>query len=246
MAPNMDAIELWVKVVLASNPVERDPGVYNLPLREVKLPEKLCFGIIMDDGIVKPTPAVTRALLESKAALEAAGHKVIEYTPYNTEEAGQLMLRLLAGDGGYKLDEQLCVPTPEMTEPWPVGLKPFEQLFNANKGKTPSVGSLWDAQAARSAYLIKLLDHWYASRDSTGTGRAFDGVISPVMAFPTAPRYKAEHFLYTGIWNMADFTSMAYPAGFTKATDVKTGKETLRNDMEKRIWDFCEYEVYHR
>jgi amidase len=34
----------------------------------------------MDDGIIKPTPPVIRALLEVKTALEAAGHKVIEWT----------------------------------------------------------------------------------------------------------------------------------------------------------------------
>lgn len=38
-------------------------------------------GLIMDNGIVKPTPPVTRALLETKAALEKAGHKVIGWTP---------------------------------------------------------------------------------------------------------------------------------------------------------------------
>lgn len=38
-------------------------------------------GLIMDNGIVKPTPPVTRALLETKAALEKAGHKVIEWSP---------------------------------------------------------------------------------------------------------------------------------------------------------------------
>lgn len=38
-------------------------------------------GLIMDNGIVKPTPPVIRALLETKAALEKAGHKVIEWSP---------------------------------------------------------------------------------------------------------------------------------------------------------------------
>lgn len=37
------------------------------------------LGIWLDDGIVEPLPPVTRALLETKAALEAEGHKVIEF-----------------------------------------------------------------------------------------------------------------------------------------------------------------------
>ena len=32
----------------------------------------------MDDGGVKPLPPITRALLQTKAALEAEGHSVID------------------------------------------------------------------------------------------------------------------------------------------------------------------------
>lgn len=34
---------------------------------------------MIDDGIVKPHPAVMRALEETKKALEAAGHQVIDF-----------------------------------------------------------------------------------------------------------------------------------------------------------------------
>lgn len=44
MAPDLAAIELWAKVVLASKPWERDPAVFKMPWREVDVPEKLCFG----------------------------------------------------------------------------------------------------------------------------------------------------------------------------------------------------------
>jgi len=46
MGNDLDSIELWCKVVLESQPWEHDPMVYNLPWREVKLPEKLCFGAL--------------------------------------------------------------------------------------------------------------------------------------------------------------------------------------------------------
>lgn len=44
MSPDLAGIELWTKTILASKPWERDPAVYNLPWREVNVPEKLCFG----------------------------------------------------------------------------------------------------------------------------------------------------------------------------------------------------------
>jgi amidase len=33
---------------------------------------------VLDDGMCKPLPPVTRALLETKRALEAVGHTVVE------------------------------------------------------------------------------------------------------------------------------------------------------------------------
>lgn len=45
MAADLDSIELWAKVILASKAWERDPAVFKLPWREVEVPAKLCFGV---------------------------------------------------------------------------------------------------------------------------------------------------------------------------------------------------------
>jgi amidase len=44
MSPDLASLELYCKVILAGRPWERDPHVFNLPWREITLPEKLCFG----------------------------------------------------------------------------------------------------------------------------------------------------------------------------------------------------------
>ncbi len=44
---------------------------------------QLCFAIEWDDGIVHPHPPITRALREVKEKLLAAGHKVIDWVPYD-------------------------------------------------------------------------------------------------------------------------------------------------------------------
>lgn len=46
---------------------------------ELRQPESNSAGILLDDGIVKPLPPVTRALLQTRASLEAAGHEVVEF-----------------------------------------------------------------------------------------------------------------------------------------------------------------------
>jgi Asp-tRNA(Asn)/Glu-tRNA(Gln) amidotransferase A subunit family amidase len=81
MSSSLSALTLYAKTVIDSQGWLTDPNIVPLPWREVELPQKLCFGILMDDGVVKPLPPVTRALRDTRKKLEAAGHTVIEYTP---------------------------------------------------------------------------------------------------------------------------------------------------------------------
>lgn len=56
------------------------------------LPEKLVFGILADDGVVAPHPPIQQALKETKEALLAAGHEVIEYEPMGHQAAWDLIV----------------------------------------------------------------------------------------------------------------------------------------------------------
>ena len=97
MSRSIEDLEVWSKAVLEGEPwMGADPKCLPVPWRNVTVPKKLCLGefafvelqdhithsrvpgILLDDGIVKPLPPVTRALAQIRAALEAAGHNVIE------------------------------------------------------------------------------------------------------------------------------------------------------------------------
>ena len=66
-----------------STPWDRDPLVVRKPWdeRAYTLEDhgcrggRLCFAIMWDNGIIKPSPPVSRALEMTKSALERAGHK---------------------------------------------------------------------------------------------------------------------------------------------------------------------------
>lgn len=246
MAPDLASLELFSKVVVGARPWEIDPTCYPVEWRDdFKLPEKLCYGelasrsgltlgILMDDGAVRPTPPVKRALLEIKAALEAAGHKVVEWTPYNPVEGQQLLLRCLTGDGGAKMYAQ--VRGGEFPEPWGKDLAMFEDRYAATKENPPTVGQLWDTQVARSAYLRKLLESWAATKEITGTGRPIDGLISPNIAFPAAPKFRFRHFGYTGLWNLADHVGVTIPVTYARKDDLVTEQIVPRCDDEKAVY----------
>ncbi|KAL1405329.1 hypothetical protein Q8F55_008958 [Vanrija albida] len=234
MAVDLESLTLWSKVVVDSKPWEVDPATFNIPWRTIELPEKLAFGLIIDNGLVRPTPSVERVLRETKAALEAAGHKVIEYTPFDAAQANQLLLRLLGADGANGLYQLLRAG--EYPEPWPPGFELLEGVYQKFKDNPPTVGQLWQSQADRSAYLRKLLEGWTGSKEQTGTGRPFDGVIAATLPNPAHTHHKANYSGYTNLWNVADFTGVTFPAGVSKKTDTKPEDFEARNDFEKAAW----------
>ncbi|BEI82215.1 hypothetical protein CcaverHIS002_0300830 [Cutaneotrichosporon cavernicola] len=222
MATDLDSLEMWGKAVLACKPWETDPAVYRLPWREVEVPEKLSFGIIMDDGVIKPTPAVTRVLKETRAALEAAGHTVVEWQPYQINRAVDLFFALIKGDGGVTISNTIKGEIPASPSP-PVWF----------------INELWKTQAARQAYLAEFLAHWQATRELSGTGRPFDGVIAPIAPYPAGKRYNfpIREGSYTFVWNLTDQTSLAFPAGTVKSSDVGEIGREYRSAHEKNAWD---------
>ncbi|WWC73537.1 uncharacterized protein I206_107509 [Kwoniella pini CBS 10737] len=234
MSTSLEAVELWAKSVVGAEPWYRDPNMLPIPWREVNIPQKLCFGLIMDNGIVKPTPPVTRALSETKKALEAAGHRVVEWSPYKPEEANTIVNRFFQGDGGVKIAQYIALSG----ETYPEGLSAYKARYEALKSSPPLVGDLWDTQSDRTAYCKKVLDHWLSSKSVTETGRPFDGIISPVTPFSACPKMAfGGHVAYTSMWNITDYSATTFPVSFVDPTvDLKTPYEA-RNEVEKEVWD---------
>ncbi|WVQ79332.1 hypothetical protein IAT38_001429 [Cryptococcus sp. DSM 104549] len=234
MSASLGAVELWAKSVVGKEPWKCDPNMLPIPWREVEVPEKLCFGIIMDDGIVKPTPPVTRALLETKAALEKAGHKVVEWSLYKPEEATTLVSRFFTGDGGLKIAQTLALSG----EPYPIGLQAYRDRYESLKSEPPLVGALWDMQADRTGYCRKALAHWLSSQEVSGTGRPFDALISPATPHAACPKMAfGDHVTYTSVWNIMDYSATIFPASYADAeVDAKPAYEA-RNEVEKKTWD---------
>jgi amidase len=81
MSYSLEDLRLMFKALLTTKPWTRDPNV--LPIdwqqEEAELQMRksgLCFGLMMDDGVVMPHPPITRALRIVEAALAAKGHSV--------------------------------------------------------------------------------------------------------------------------------------------------------------------------
>ena len=82
MTSSLAGIKVFMKAVLDMKPWTKDPLAVRKPwdedsylLREHGNGQDLCFAILWDNGIAKPTPPIHRALLDTKKALEAKGIK---------------------------------------------------------------------------------------------------------------------------------------------------------------------------
>ncbi|KAJ5328696.1 hypothetical protein N7452_009086 [Penicillium brevicompactum] len=229
-------LELWSRAVLNSEPWMRaDPDCFPIPYREVEAPKKLCIGLLLDDGIVKPLPPVTRALLITKAALEAAGHTVIEFRiddPLYTDHLKFALYRSAAADGMDKIFSQT-------QEPWPRGMEMLERMVDQSKKDQgaicvrPTVSDLWSAQDKTTKYAKRILQSWVATETRTNTGREMDALLMPCTVWPASEKYGFIYDNYTSLWNVLDYCASTIPVH-----DMKQDYEG-RNEIEAKIWNEC-------
>jgi amidase len=81
MTKTVGGLELWLKAQLTCRPWEYDFTCIPMPWQTdeaQKCQKRLRIGVVSDDGVVRPTPPISRALEMVIDALDKAGHEVIE------------------------------------------------------------------------------------------------------------------------------------------------------------------------
>ena len=72
---SMADLKMFTKVLNGHPLAEYDGSFIPIPWREVQSPEKLTIGMLEFDGVCMPHPPILRAMRETAAKLEAAGHE---------------------------------------------------------------------------------------------------------------------------------------------------------------------------
>lgn len=104
-----------MKIVLGSQPWLGDPSLHPIPWRDQESHlhrngKKLTVGVMWSDGVVTPTPPVTRALKEVVARLEIAPEvEVIEWKPYQQKEALEILVSATTRSLGLSIIEVLSL-----------------------------------------------------------------------------------------------------------------------------------------
>ncbi|KAJ7132211.1 general amidase [Mycena epipterygia] len=242
LSSSVNGLKIFMKAMADAKPWISDPLVLRLPWNDdaYRLADhggeegKLCFAILWDDGVCKPMPPYTRALQETKQALEAAGHTAIDWVPYDSETGGKLVSDIYNADGGHDIS-LACALSGEPRMGW---------VLDEN-AKHLSTYEYWQLCRWKSVFIKKHLDHWVNTASSTGTGRPVDALILPACSNAPQPHGKAQYIYYTAIANLCDYTAGVFPVtACDPAVDVKLPAHEFRSAADKMVYDLYEPETY--
>jgi fatty acid amide hydrolase len=222
----------------------RVPPLPNQPHTDVDI-SKLRIGFFLDDGIVRPSAALQRAVQRAVSVLRAAGATVSVYSPILVDEAIFTYLALLSADGGRTLQGKLdkADVDPALSVLWNMlkvpdaaralaghaamrlGERHMGQLMLALGEKR--VDALW--------LLVKRAREIAAEVHAQWRREELDAVICPPHATPALPLGASRDFTLGGALAMR-FNLINFPAGVVPVTSVHRDEEARaspRGRLEK-------------
>ncbi|KLO19358.1 general amidase [Schizopora paradoxa] len=254
MSRSLSGIKAFMKVVTAAKPWDRDPlaikkewdsDAYALADHGGEGGKNLVFAVMWDNGQIVPHPPVRRALEETKAALIAAGHKVIDWAPFPYERLGKNLERIWLA-AGTKFIHDIVAESGEPILPT-MGLNPL-----ANGGREFQEGiSAYELrqlhqekQALKEAHLV----HWQETAQLTGTGRAVDAIICP-MAPGAAPLHgtndEAYKSFYTSVLSCLNYVAAVFPVTTVDPKlDVRNAPHQFYNKKDQAMFQAYDPEIF--
>ncbi|KAJ7134760.1 general amidase [Mycena epipterygia] len=224
---SLSGVKIFTKAILDAEPWLKDPLVLRKGWSESEYRlehhgggRQLCFAIMWDNGVIKPHPPLHRAMDITKRALEAAGHKVINWEPHRHPEIYKNMELIFAADAWHDLTKacegvepliQTMSPTTDAHE------NALDQpLFRTVVGQPQhrSAHELWQLNTEKRELRKSYLDYWRATVSQTGTGRPVDAIISPAVAYTAVPHGLNSDAFYSKLWNYLDYACSLFPVTY--------------------------------
>ncbi|KAJ6015350.1 hypothetical protein N7540_009941 [Penicillium herquei] len=205
MASSLATTEYFMERLLESSPWNLDPSAIPIPWRKdlatPPMDRKLRIGVVIDDGVVKPQPPVTRAMNKTIQALRKAGHEVIEWDTSLHTPATEMWCKAILGEGGVHCRKLCKIINEPLIEGMLVGTeKDILTLEEREK-----------IEQDKYALSTAMLKQWLTS--------GIDALLMPVIPWVG---YKPKDWVqskqwvgYTGMWNLLNYASVTVPV--TKA-----------------------------
>ncbi|RPD62973.1 general amidase [Lentinus tigrinus ALCF2SS1-6] len=251
LSSSLSGVTTFIRSILAQEPWRYCPSAIPKPwsqddysLKAHGEGTRLCFGIMWDEGTVKPHPPVLRALEVTKKALEAAGHSVIEWKSLRHSEYIDVTRSFWLADGSADYNSCLTTGEPLIHSMEPDADPNVIPDFRIPR-KPLSAYEIWQLNKERRELRKHLLDRWQATASSTGTGRPIDALICPPAPYAAVPHGQKRSSIYTLIWNTVDYPALIMPV--TKVDpkiDVKPVRESFWSAEDEHVHGMYDPEIY--
>ncbi|KAI1325985.1 amidase [Xylariaceae sp. FL0255] len=233
IARSLDSIYTTLKTVIDLKPWDFDARCVAVPWREdvfrETLKRPLVIGVLLDDGVVRPHPPISRVLRSAIEALRAAGHRIVDWNPDLHAECVEVMDQFYTVDGGEDIRKAV-----------EIGGEPFiprvEQLINS--GEPLSVFEYWQLNKRKWELQQTYLDKWKSVL--TDDGLSVDVTLMPTMPHTSVPHRACRWVGYTKVWNVLDYPAMVIPGGAVNDQDLSApwdyaSRSTL-DEWNKVLW----------
>ncbi|KAK4937079.1 hypothetical protein LTR10_022202 [Elasticomyces elasticus] len=240
MCHSIRDVELVCRIVTEATPWEEDPGVVQKEwTTRPNVPEKLTIGIMKFDGVVMPHPPILRGLEEAAAKLQAAGHEVVDFKPYQHQRAWDIAYPLYYATGGKEMQALLDVTG----EPWP----PAAAKLSANPElRELSARELYKLFNEQDTYKKEYLKYWNGTSKLTSSGRPIDALLCPINPCASYPHDFLTWWGYATQWNLLDYPGVIIPVGFVDDTrDPKNASYEPISDTDKAHHELYDPGLWH-
>lgn len=245
LSTSLEGIKLFMKTVIAAKPWLNEPSVVPIPWRDheshlaAQNEKKLKVGVLWHDGIVMPHPPILRALQDVVEKLKKVdGVEIVDWEPYNHEEAWEIISHLYFSDGA----EEEIEAIEASGEPWRP-LSTFIIKENPNV-KRLTVKELWSWTVKREAYKTAYAKKWNETASGTKSRGELEGtvdvILCPVGPGAAPPLDCARYWGYTTQWNILDYPALVFPVtkvASSEWTDIKPYQPMNEQDAyNDQLW----------
>ncbi|KKZ60694.1 hypothetical protein EMCG_04621 [[Emmonsia] crescens] len=230
MAPTLESIKLFSSTVTNSEPWVRDPKCIPMPWRTVERKQRLKLAVLWDDGMVRPTPPVRRALRETVEKLRSAGHEVVDWEATGHEEGNDILDSFFLADGG-KTVQQILIKANEPIRP---------EMGRYSQAEDGGVQALWQLHVKRNKFQMQYMERWNACE-------GLDGLLTPTTPFASVEHTLFKHVGYTGVYNILDYSCLSFPCGVhvDAAVDVPAVDENELTKLDGEVQGEYKPSVVH-
>jgi amidase len=239
LSSSASGLTLIMKSILQQQPWLIDPRVVEIPWRDdiyqeflkaTKGGKQLTFGIMRDDGFVRPQPPVNRGLDILVKKVQGLGHKVVEWNPPSHAEAMKLSLATWAFDGSVDVFNNLALSGEPI-------VPSVAAIFGTEPRKPYTAEQIAETSIVIWKYREKYEDYWNSN--------PVDAVIAPT--YPHAGIIPGKlRYGYTFYGNILDYSVGVIPVTTVdKSVDVRIQGYDALNERDKMVATEYDPELQH-